>query len=227
MNATLIAACTGATLAQAMIYAPALIKAMAAFGIDVTPKRAAMFLANVGHESGRLQRTVENLNYSVEALLITFGRHRISEEDARRYGRAPGRQADQAAIANCIYGGAWGAKNLGNTEEGDGARFIGRGLIQVTGRANVRAMRDALRATMADTIPDLVQQPGELAQPGLAAWSAAAFWDMRGLSSYADRDAFDGACDVVNMGRATAAVGDSKGFDDRLALFNGALRALA
>lgn len=58
-----------------------------------------------------------------ESLLKTFGRHRISEADARRYGRAGGRPANQEAITNTIYGGGWGRENLGNTQLGNGWRL--------------------------------------------------------------------------------------------------------
>ncbi len=220
-----VAAATGAGLVDAAVYAPHLGDAMAAFEID-TRARAAMFLANVGHESMRLTRTVENLNYSVEALLLKFGRHRISEADARRLGRQGGRPANQAAIANAIYGGAWGAKALGNTQPGDGAKYVGRGLIQLTGRANVQAAMGWLRGRMT-VVPDLVTNPEELARPALAAWSAAAFWDSRGLNDYADRGDFDGVSDLINMGRKTSAGGDAAGYPDRKALFEAAMKVLS
>lgn len=99
------------------------------------------FLGQVLHESAMLERLEENLNYSVDGLLKTFGRHRISEADARRYGRIDGKQpANRQAIANTIYGGAWGRKNLGNTDANDGWACRGSGLIQVTGLANLTAL---------------------------------------------------------------------------------------
>lgn len=82
----------------------------------------------------------ENLNYSVEALTGKFGK-RISAQDAQRFGRKAGQVADQQAIANAIYGGAWGEKMLGNTEPGN---FRGRGLCQCTGRANYRKFETLL-----------------------------------------------------------------------------------
>lgn len=85
-----------------------------------------------------MQPVRENLNYSTDALISKFGRHRISEADARKYGRSGGRPANQEAIANAIYGGEWGRKNLGNTQSGDGWKYRGGGLPQVTGRANFR-----------------------------------------------------------------------------------------
>jgi putative chitinase len=99
------------------------------------------FLGQVLHESAMLERLEENLNYSVDGLLKTFGRHRISESDARRYGRIDGRQpANRQAIANTIYGGPWGRKNLGNVDANDGWTCRGSGLIQVTGLANLIAL---------------------------------------------------------------------------------------
>lgn len=130
------------------------------------------FLANICHESGMLERLEENLNYSAEALISKFGRHRINEADARKYGRTPEHAANQPMIANCLYGGAWGAENLGNTETGDGWRFRGRGLIQATGRANYRLLSDAMGQ-------DLEANPDLLAQPSFALESALLWWERR------------------------------------------------
>lgn len=99
------------------------------------------FLGQILHESAMLTRLEENLNYSVDGLLKTFGRHRISEADARRYGRIDGVQsANRQAIANTIYGGEWGRKNLGNIDANDGWACRGSGVIQVTGLANLTAL---------------------------------------------------------------------------------------
>jgi putative chitinase len=113
------------------------------YGIN-TPLRMAHFLAQTAHESGEFKVVEENLNYKTTALTAMFG-SRITAEQAGKVGRndATGQKADQAAIANIIYGGAWGAKNLGNTEEGDGTKFKGRGVIQLTGRANYTAFAKA------------------------------------------------------------------------------------
>jgi putative chitinase len=113
-------------------------------------KHMAYILATAYHETGgRMQPIRENLNYSVSGLLETFGRHRISAADARKYGRSGSRKANQEAIANIIYGGEWGRENLGNTEPGDGWRFRGGGLPQNTGRRNYTLLGLADR-------PDLV-----------------------------------------------------------------------
>jgi putative chitinase len=90
----------------------------------------------------------ESLNYSVEALIAKFGRHRISIDDARRYGRAPGHPANQEALANILYGGEWGRVNLGNTEPGDGWRCKGFGPKQLTGRSNQQRFADAMGLTL-------------------------------------------------------------------------------
>jgi putative chitinase len=100
-------------------------------------KHLAYILATPYHETGgKMQPVRENLNYSVHGLLKTFGRHRISEADAKRFGRSGSRKADQVAIANTVYGGDWGLKNLGNTQIGDGWKYRGGGLPQTTGRRN-------------------------------------------------------------------------------------------
>lgn len=115
------------------------IEAILDGGPDLPITHMAYCLATTWHETGtKMQPITENLNYSVDGLLKTFGRHRISEADARRYGRTNTRPANQEAIANIIYGGDWGRENLGNLKYGDGWRYRGRGLPQITGLANYR-----------------------------------------------------------------------------------------
>lgn len=120
-------------------------------------KHLAYILATAYHETGaRMQPVRESLNYSVGGLLKTFGRHRISEADARIYGRTGNRPADQKMIANILYGGEWGAKNLGNTQHGDGWIYRGGGLAQITGRANfTRFGMAADPARSGDLIPSV------------------------------------------------------------------------
>lgn len=123
-----------------------------------TPLRhLAYILATPYHETGgRMLPVRENLNYSVDGLLKTFGRHRISEADARKYGRTGNRPADQMMLANILYGGEWGAKNLGNTQHGDGWFYRGGGLAQITGRANfTRFGMAADPARSGDLIPSV------------------------------------------------------------------------
>lgn len=117
------------------------------------------FLANVLHESACFTKLAENMNYSVHGLLSTFGRHRISLNDAERYGRKPGQPANQVMIANTLYGGTWGRVNLGNTKQGDGFLFRGSGPIHITGRKNVTNFTDFYNAKF-----NTRHTPGAMAQ---------------------------------------------------------------
>ena len=197
-------------------WAAALAPACARFEINTKP-RLAMFLANVIHETGGFRTLTENLNYSVSALLTTFGRHRISTEDALRLGRKPGQgalnAAQQAALADVLYGGEWGRKNLGNTQPGDGARFRGYGLIQATGRG----MWDKLRAAFA--LPDLDSVRAWLLTKEGAALSAAWIWAVEKQCN---------ACaDVGDMAGARRRVnGGTIGLEEVTARYREVLRAL-
>lgn len=99
-------------------------------------RHLAYALATDFHETGaKMQPVEENLNYSTEALIAKFP-NRITASQAQQYGRNSKHSANQKMIANIIYGGAWGAKNLGNTKPNDGWDMRGRGLPQLTGRSN-------------------------------------------------------------------------------------------
>lgn len=133
----------------------------------ITGRALASFLGQYHHESAGFSQMTESLNYSVDGLLRTFGRHRISEADARALGRADGRPAQQEKIANILYGGAWGAQNLGNTQPGDGWLYRARGFGGTTGRANYReAGHEA--------------SPDALMDPAVSAGVAAKFFVSRG-----------------------------------------------
>lgn len=106
------------------------------YGID-TADIMHEFFANLCEESMEFTRYEENLNYSADALIRTFGRHRINASDAYRLGRTKDHPANQKELANRLYGGRWGAINLGNTQPGDGFTFRGSGMIQLTGRGNI------------------------------------------------------------------------------------------
>ena len=98
----------------------------------------AHWLGQMWVESKGFSTLSESLNYSVEGLMKTFKRSRISAADCDRFGRKQGRAANQNAIANIVYGGTFGKTQLGNTQPGDGWRFRGGGVKQITGRANYR-----------------------------------------------------------------------------------------
>lgn len=142
---------------------------MGKHGILDSAEALAMFLCQMDHESDGLTRKVESLNYSVEGLLATFGRHRISEIDCRRLGRKPGRLADQKAIANIVYGGAWGAKNLGNTQPGDGWLFRGRGGLQATGRDAYRRVGHIIGLPLEQS-PEMAETPAGSLAVSIGVW---------------------------------------------------------
>ncbi len=175
-------------------YADHLLPKAFVAGVD-TPLRMAHFLAQLAVESRRFERVRESLNYSYEGLLDTFGRHRISEETALRLCRNASRPADQAGIANVVYGGEWGRKNLGNTEPNDGARFIGHGLKQVTGRANHAACDKALKLG-----GRLLITPELLERADLAVDSAIWFWTSNNINRFADTDNVEAVTRLVNGG---------------------------
>ena len=157
-----------------------------------TPKRQASFIGQCAHESNNFKTLEENLNYKVEALLSLFGRHRISEEDAKRYGRTATQPANQQEIANCLYGGDFGRK-MGNNEKGDGWKYHGRGLIQLTGKENYANCGSGLGV-------DLVGNPDWLLDPKYAALSAGWFWNKKGLNSLADAGDIDTMTKRINGG---------------------------
>lgn len=121
-----------------------------------------------------------------------------------------------------------GRADLGNTQPGDGKRFRGHGLIQITGRFNHARMRDRLGEKFPTRIvPDFEADPEALALPEWAALSAADFWDDHKLNDWADKGDFDGVSDIINRGRKTAKEGDANGYGDRLALYYVARKVLA
>ncbi|EPO7715998.1 glycoside hydrolase family 19 protein [Klebsiella aerogenes] len=181
---------------------PHITAAMKEFGITA-PLDQAMFIAQMGHESGGFTRLVENLNYAAESLVPTFGKHRITAQQAAALGRTATQSANQRAIANLVYGGEWGKKNLGNQVAGDGWKYRGRGLKQITGLSNYRKCGLALKL-------DLVTQPELLEQDENAARSAAWFFATRGCLVYSG-----------DVERITIIInGGKNGLDDRRRRFN-------
>lgn len=185
-------------------YAVELAKQMAEAGIQATPKRAAMFLGQIAVESGGFKQVVESLNYKAEALKKLFGRHRISLEEADRYGRTASHPADQKALANILYGGDFGRKQLGNIYAGDGWAFRGRGLKQLTGRDNYRRFS---KAWLGDE--SMLDNPDRVAEPDGAVASAIWFWAANQLNAEADRGTVQSVTKIVN--------GGAMGLPDRIA----------
>ena len=180
-------------------FVPALNAAMTRFKIN-SPVRMAAFIAQVGHESGQLTRMVENLNYSADRLQAVWP-NRFDAALAAQLARKP------EQIANIAYGG-----RMGNTLPGDGWKYRGRGLIQLTGANNYRAAGAALGL-------DLVNHPELVEQPETAALVAGWFWQSNGLNELADSGQFAKITRVINGGLAGQA--------DRLALRDLAAKVLA
>jgi putative chitinase len=147
-----------------------------------TPKRQACFLGQCMHESGGFKFLKENLNYSAKGLVATWPSRFPNEEYAEEYARKPER------IANKVYSG-----RMGNTEDGDGAKYIGRGLIQLTGKDNYKAVTEALGE-------DLLANPQLLEEPRYAALSAGWFWNKKGLNALADASDIETMTKRINGG---------------------------
>jgi putative chitinase len=167
------------------------------FGVN-TSARWAAFIAQVGHESAQLTRLVENLSYSVRGLMATWPTRFPTTASTNTYARNPER------LANFVYG-----KRLGNgpMETGDGWRYRGRGLIQVTGRANYAKAGEGLGL-------DLIERPALLELPDHATRSAAYFWQSNGMNELADEGtekAFKEITRRIN--------GGFNGYEDRAALW--------
>jgi putative chitinase len=168
---------------QALAFREPLNETCAAFDIT-TPLRVAHFLAQTAHESAGYTALVENLNYGAPGLLATWPK-RFDAERAAAYARQPEK------IANYVY-----ADRMGNGPEssGDGWRFRGRGILQLTGRATYRAAGEMLAT-------DLEVQPELLATPRLAALAAGWYWQARGINELCDRDDVIAVTEAVNGGR--------------------------
>ena len=136
-----------------------------------TPKRCAMFLAQTAHESGNFAATQENLNYSAKGLVGTFKKYFPSPDSTIGYERKPDR------IANRVYANRMGN---GNEQSGDGFKYRGRGLIQLTGKDNYTNCGLAL-------LMDLTTDPDQVANNPVAVLSAGWFWDTRRLNQWADK----------------------------------------
>lgn len=173
-----------------------------------TPKRVAAFLAQIGHESARLSQVVESLNYSAEGLAKTWP-NRYANADGTPNPIAHALARNPEAIANNTY-----ANRMGNGDalSGDGWRYRGRGLIQLTGKDNYRKMSVALGH-------DFLARPDDLTLPGWAVRSAAQYWSDHDLNAFADNDDIVGMTRVIN--------GGLNGLQDRMALYDKALQVFS
>lgn len=148
------------------------------------PARLAGFLAQVAHESGGFTAVKENLNYSKDGLRKIFAKYFTDDATAAAYARQPEK------IANRVY-----ANRMSNGDEasGDGYRFCGRGLIQLTGRANYTKFANDLGMSIEDTVAYLETPNGAVASAG---W----FWDNNNLNKYCDANDFITLTKRINGG---------------------------
>lgn len=180
-------------------WLPALESAFQRFEIN-TPQRQAAFIGQCQHESGNFKTLQENLNYSAKGLAATWPSRFASEEAAQPFHRNPEK------IANKVYSG-----RMGNMNEGDGWRYRGRGLIQLTGKDNYRLASDALGV-------DFVADPDLVLTREYAALTAAWYWNKRSLNKEADAKDYTGMTKKIN--------GGTIGLADRVAHIDTALNVL-
>jgi putative chitinase len=165
-----------------------------------TPVRQACFMGQCAHESGNFKTLQENLNYSAEGLMKTWPSRFPTKEMADQYARQP------AKIAGKVYNG-----RLGNTSEEEAAQYLGRGLIQLTGKENYGNCGLGIGV-------DLLADPTLLLDPRYAALSAGWFWNKKGLNALADSSDIETMTKRINGGLI--------GLDDRKAKIAKALSVL-
>ena len=167
-----------------------------------TPKRVAAFIAQCAHESGNFRFLKENLNYKAESLMKTFPKYFSDRDTANAYAKQP------VKIANRVY-----ANRMGNGDEasGDGYRYCGRGLIQLTGKTNYDWFAASLEISATEASEYLETFEG-------AAQSACWFWESNNLNVEAD------AGDIKKMTKKIN--GGYIGLDDRIKHYEHALHIL-
>jgi putative chitinase len=168
-----------------------------------TPERVAHFMAQTAHESGGYTTLKENLNYRAETLRKVFPKYFPSLSEAEQFAGRPEK------IANRVYGNRM---NNGDESTGDGYRFCGRGLIQLTGKANYTAFAESIETDVND-IPDYLET-FEGAVQG-ACW----FWEANNLNQWADKG------DILTLTKRIN--GGLIGIDDRKARFEKAIIVLS
>jgi putative chitinase len=170
-----------------------------------TPRRIAAFVAQCAHESGNFTALRENLNYKAVTLRKIFPKYFPTDEMAQKYATMPNKQQ---AIANLVY-----ANRMGNgpPESGDGWRFAGKGLIQLTGKDNYTWFAASLGISVEEAAEYLETFEG-------AAQSACWFWETNKLNQWAD------AGDILMLTKRIN--GGTIGLEDRKKHYEHALHVL-
>lgn len=170
-----------------------------------TPQRIAAFIAQCSHESAGFMFLKENLNYKAATLRKIFPKYFPTDELAQRYASMPNKQE---AIANKVY-----ANRMGNGDEasGDGYRYCGRGLIQLTGKQNYSWFAASLGISVEEASEYLQTFEG-------AAQSACWFWETNNLNRFADAGDIKGLTKAINGGYI--------GLEDRIKHYEHALHVL-
>jgi putative chitinase len=167
-----------------------------------TAQRIAAFVAQCAHESGNFVFIKENLNYKAESLRKVFPKYFPTDELAQAYAKRP------EMIANRVYGNRMGN---GDEHSGDGYRYCGRGLIQLTGRTNYENFAASLEISPEEAAEYLATFEG-------AAQSACWFWENNNLNVEAD------AGDIKKMTKKIN--GGYIGLEDRMAHYEHALKIM-
>ncbi len=167
-----------------------------------TPQRLAAFIAQCAHESGGFKFLKENLNYRAESLLKVFPKYFKTLDEAKAYEKQP------AKIANRIYGNRMGN---GPEDSGDGFRYCGRGLIQLTGKDNYTWFAASLEISVEEAAEYLETFEG-------AVQSACWFWETNNLNQWADKG------DILTLTKRIN--GGTIGLEDRIKHYNHALHVL-
>jgi putative chitinase len=170
-----------------------------------TPKRIAAFIAQCSHESGGFTALKENLNYKPATLRKLFSKYFPNDALAEEYCAKPNKQE---AIASRIYASRMGN---GNEASGDGYKYCGRGLIQLTGKSNYIAFADSLEITPEEASEYLATFEG-------AAQSACWFWESNNLNQWADKG------DILTLTKRIN--GGTIGLEDRIKHYEHALHVL-
>ena len=207
LTAPLLAQIMLCPLPRAQRWVDPLNAAMRRFGIN-TPRRAAHFLAQVGHESLSLTKQEEGMSYSRLRLEEVFGR-RLSAAELPSFVSQP------VKLGNRVYANRNGN---GNEASGDGYLYRGRGPIAVTGRGNYRHIGELIDQP-------LEQMPQLLLNPEIGALASAAYWHDAGLNALADQGDVLKISRRINLGKV-ASRATPNGLEDRRQRTEHALRAL-